>query len=164
MHKMIFGCLAPSRVDAARALLLAESIHTFAGHYSNLSFLLMRPVGGEQLTKTQYKNIELLDVELHLFELEPTAAAFPFAGKAVASTAAEALSIAYAHPVSLTPAAVHHESAGFLPLRRSLRQAGLEAAAQSRSSLDGLARGTGKFALAQLTQCESLNNPVPTQI
>ena len=133
MDKMIFGCFAPSRVDAARALLLAESIRTFAGQYSNLPFLLMRPVGGEQLTKTQYKSIELLDVELHSFELEPTAA-------------------------------VHHDSAGFLPLRRFLRQAGLEAAAQGRSVLDGLARGTGNIALAQLTQCESLNNPVPTQI
>ena len=92
MHKMIFGCFAPSRVDAARALLLAESIRTFAGQYSNLPFLIMRPVGGEQLTKTQYKSIELLDVELHSFELEPAAASFPFAGKVVASAAAEALS------------------------------------------------------------------------
>jgi len=93
MHKMIFGCFAPSRGDAARALLLAESMRTFAGQYSNLPFLLMRPVGGEQLTKTQYKSIELLDIELHSFELEPTAASFPFAGKVVASAAAEALSI-----------------------------------------------------------------------
>ena len=92
MHKIIFGCFASSRVDAARALMLAESIRTFAGQYSNLPFLLMRPVGGEQITKIQYKSIELLEVDLHSFELDPAAASFPFAGKVVASAAAEALS------------------------------------------------------------------------
>lgn len=89
MHKMILACFAVGRKDAAKALLLAESVRTFAGDFSDIPFLLMMPEGSEQLTKQQDKNAAQLDVQLHSFELDPQAASFPFAGKVLASAAAE---------------------------------------------------------------------------
>lgn len=92
MHKMIFACFAAGTKDASRALLLAESIRTFAGEYSNLPFLMMLLQGHDPLTGTQLARIEQLDVEIHTFELDPIAASFPFAGKVAASASAETLS------------------------------------------------------------------------
>jgi hypothetical protein len=92
MHKMIYGCFAPGRKEASRALLLAESIRTFAGEYSSLPFLMMLSQGHDHLTKSQHALIESLDVKLTSFEIDPTAASFPFAGKVAASAAAEAIS------------------------------------------------------------------------
>ena len=92
MHKMIFGCFVTGTKDASRALLLAESIRTFAGEYSNLPFFMMYLQGNDPLTSTQLALIEHLDVELHTFELDPIAAGFPFAGKVAASAAAETYS------------------------------------------------------------------------
>ena len=91
-QKFLFGCHAGSEKDASRALLLVESIRTFAGEYSNLPFLLMLPAGQDQLTEEQQAQINRLEVSLHSFELDPAAAKFPFAGKVVASAAAESLS------------------------------------------------------------------------
>ena len=89
MHKMIFACFAAGKKDASRALLLAESIRTFAGEYSSLPFLMMLLQDNDSLTETQRALIEHLDVELHTFEIDPSAAGFPFAGKVAASAAAE---------------------------------------------------------------------------
>jgi hypothetical protein len=92
MHKMIFACFASGVKDASKALLLAESIRAFAGEFSDLPFLLMIPQGNERLTKNQNNKIDHLAVNLHTFEIDPQAASFPFAGKVVASAAAETLS------------------------------------------------------------------------
>ena len=92
MHKMIFACFATGKDDASKALLLAESIRSFAGEYSDLPFLLIISHRNDQLTKKLHTKIEQLDVDLHPIEIDPQAASFPFAGKVVASAAAEALS------------------------------------------------------------------------
>jgi hypothetical protein len=92
MHKIIFACFAAGKNDASKALLLAESIRSFAGEFSDLPFLLMIPQGNERLTKNQNNKIDHLAVNLHTFEIDPQAASFPFAGKVVASAAAETLS------------------------------------------------------------------------
>ena len=92
MHKMIFACFAAGKNGATKALLLAESIRIFAGDFSRLPFLLIMPQEADQLTKNIQEKIEYLEVELHRFEIDSQAAGFPFAGKVVASAAAEALS------------------------------------------------------------------------
>jgi len=92
MHNMIYACFAADKNDASKALLLAESIRTFAGEFSGLPFLLMIPQGNEQLTKKLHTKIEQLNVDLHTFEIDPQAASFPFGGKVMASAPAEALS------------------------------------------------------------------------
>ena len=90
---MIFACFAAGKNDASRALLLAESIRAFAGDFSSFPFLLIMPQGADQLAIKIREKIEYLEVELHRFEIDSQAAGFPFAGKVVASAAAEALAI-----------------------------------------------------------------------
>lgn len=92
MHKMIFSCFAVGKTDIARALLLAESIRTFAGEYSGQPFLLVYLPGTGQFTDTQREIIQSLEILLHPVELDPGVASFPFAGKVIASAAAEAFS------------------------------------------------------------------------
>jgi hypothetical protein len=89
MHKMSFGCFASSKSSASKALLLAESIRTFAEEFSGLPFLLVLSLGDEQLTTKQQAKMEQLDVNLLMLDLDPEVASFPFAGKVVASAAAE---------------------------------------------------------------------------
>lgn len=89
MHDLSFGCFAASKSSASKALLLAESIRTFAGEFSGLPFLLVLSLGGEQLTRKQQEKIDQLDVDLLMLDLAPDVASFPFAGKVVASAAAE---------------------------------------------------------------------------
>jgi hypothetical protein len=92
MHKMIFACFAAGNQDALQALLLAESIRTFAGEFSELPFWLMLPKEKERLSRQLILKVEQLQVELHSFEIDPRAASFPFAGKTIASAAAEIVS------------------------------------------------------------------------
>lgn len=90
MHKMIFSCFASGKADINRALLLAESIRTFAGEYSSLPFLLVHSLDTGQFTTAQQEIIQRFEILLHPVELDPDVASFPFAGKVVASAAAEA--------------------------------------------------------------------------
>jgi hypothetical protein len=92
MHKLIFACFAASRNDASQALLLAESIRTFAGDATDAPFLLMIPGSIAQLTPQQHTLINQLGIDLNTFEIDSLAASFPFAGKVVASAAAETIS------------------------------------------------------------------------
>ena len=92
MHKMIFSCFAAGKADINRALLLAESIRTFAGEYSGLPFLLVHSLENRQFTTTQQEIIQRFDILLQTVELDPVVAEFPFAGKVLASAAAEAFS------------------------------------------------------------------------
>jgi len=92
MHKLIFACFAADRDDASKALLLAESIRTFAGDASDVPFLLMTPGKDAQLTHQQHTLNSQLGIELNTFEIDAQAASFPFAGKVVASAAAETIS------------------------------------------------------------------------
>ena len=93
MHKMIFGCFAAGKKGASRALLLAESIRTFAGECSHLPFLLVHPLESGKFTGAQQELIDRLNVLQVPVELASDVASFPFAGKVIASTVAEAYSI-----------------------------------------------------------------------
>jgi len=92
MHKLIFACFAADRDDASKALLLAESIRTFAGNASEVPFLLMTYGRNAQLTHQQHSLINQLGIDLNTFEIDAQPATFPFAGKVVASAAAETIS------------------------------------------------------------------------
>ncbi len=92
MHKMIFACFAAGSQDTSQALLLAESIRTFAGEFSELPFWLMLPKGKEILTRQLNSKTEQLNITPHSFEIDRQATRFPFAGKVAASAAAEILS------------------------------------------------------------------------
>jgi hypothetical protein len=93
MHKMIFACFVAGQKDIPKALILAESIRSFAGDFSAAPIWLMVPQGSKQLSKTVRAKIDALDLKLHQFEIEAQAAGFPFAGKVVGSAAAESLAL-----------------------------------------------------------------------
>ncbi len=93
MQKMIFACSAVRKKDVVQALLLTESIRTFAGEFSNLPFLLMVPDGDSLLTRKQLATVEKLAVDLHYFDIDPQAAKFPFAGKVIAAGTAESIAL-----------------------------------------------------------------------
>jgi hypothetical protein len=92
MHKMIFSCFAAGEADIARAMLLAESIRTFAGEYSDLPFLLVHLLETGQFTDMQQEKIQRFDIHTHPVELTEDIASFPFAGKVIASASAEEFS------------------------------------------------------------------------
>jgi len=91
MNQMIFACFVAGHKDLPKALILAESIRTFAGDFSIAPIWLMVPQGSKQLSKKVRARIDALEIKLHPFEIDAQAAGFPFAGKVVASAAAESL-------------------------------------------------------------------------
>ncbi len=91
LHKMIFACFVAGQEDIPKALILAESIRTFAGDFSVAPIWLMVAQGNAQFSKKTNSRIDALEIILHSFEIDPQAASFPFAGKVVASAAAESL-------------------------------------------------------------------------
>ena len=91
MNKMIFACFVAGQKDIQKALILAESIRSFAVDFSAAPIWLMVPQGSKQLSKKVRARIDALEIKLHPFEIDPQAAGFPFAGKVVASAAAESL-------------------------------------------------------------------------
>ena len=90
---MIFACFIAGHKDIPKALILAESIRSFAGEFSAAPIWLMVPQGSRQPSKKIRKKIDALDSELHSFEIDAQASGFPFAGKVVASAAAESLAL-----------------------------------------------------------------------
>ena len=88
---MIFACFIAGHQDIPKAMILGESIRSFAGEFSTAPIWLMVPQGVKQFSKKLRTEIDGLDLKLHPFELETQAAGFPFAGKVVASAAAESL-------------------------------------------------------------------------
>ena len=90
---MIFACFIAGHKDIPKALILAESIRSFAGEFSAAPIWLMVPQGSRQPSKKIRKKIDALDLELHSFEIDAQASGFPFAGKVVASAAAESLAL-----------------------------------------------------------------------
>jgi hypothetical protein len=93
MHKMIFACFIAGQQDIPKAVILGESIRSFAGEFSAAPIWLMVPQGSKKLSKNVRAKIDALDIKLHLFELDTQEAGFPFAGKVVASAAAEFLAL-----------------------------------------------------------------------
>ncbi|MFC1923200.1 hypothetical protein ACFLY4_07920 [Chloroflexota bacterium] len=93
MHKMIFACFIAGQQDIPKAVILGESIRSFAGEFSASPIWLMVPQRSKKLSGNVRAKINALDIKLHLFELYPQEADFPFAGKVVASAAAESLAL-----------------------------------------------------------------------
>jgi hypothetical protein len=93
MHKLIFACFVPGQKHIQKALILAESIRSFAGEFSGAPIWLMVPQGSQQPSGHVKAKIDALDVNLHTFEIDSQAAGFPFAGKTIASAAAESLAL-----------------------------------------------------------------------
>jgi hypothetical protein len=93
MHKMIFACFIASQEDIPKAMILGESIRSFAGEFSAAPIWLMVPQGFKKLSQSVRAKIDALGIKLHPFELNAQEAGFPFAGKVVASAAAESLAL-----------------------------------------------------------------------
>ena len=93
MDKMIFACFVADQEDITKALILGESIRTFAGDYSAAPIWLMVPIGFQHPSKGVKARTEALKIELHPFSIVGEALGFPFAGKVVASAAAESLAL-----------------------------------------------------------------------
>jgi len=89
MNRLIFACLATVEEDGIKALTLADSIRTFGGEYSDSPIWVLVPSARQQLSDTAKHKFRALEVELVPFEIESQAAGFPFAGKVIASAAAE---------------------------------------------------------------------------
>ena len=90
---MIFACFIAGQQDIPKAVILGESIRSFAGKFSAAPIWLMVPQGSKKLSKNVRAKIDALDIKLHLFELNTQEASFPFAGKVVASAAAEFMAL-----------------------------------------------------------------------
>jgi hypothetical protein len=93
MNNMIFACFVAGQKDIPKAMILAESIRTFAGDFSVAPIWLMMPQESKQPSKKVRAKIDALGIKLHPFEIDDQAAGFPFAGKVVASAAAESLAV-----------------------------------------------------------------------
>lgn len=93
MKKICFACFTPDQRSLSKALLLVESIRTFCAEYASAPIWFMIPQGASQPGKKTRAKQEALEVDLQSFELDNRAAAFPFAGKVVASAAAENLAL-----------------------------------------------------------------------
>lgn len=91
MPEIIFACLVASSKDLAKALILAESIRTFAGDNANQPVWFLIPEGKNRFSKANLSKIDALAVDTHVFDLNSQAEKFPFASKVVAAAAAESL-------------------------------------------------------------------------
>jgi hypothetical protein len=91
MPEIIFACLVASSKDLAKALVLAESIRTFAGDYANQPVWFLIPEGKNRFSKANFSKINALAVDAQVFDLNSQAEKFPFASKVVAAAAAESL-------------------------------------------------------------------------
>jgi hypothetical protein len=91
MDEMIFACFIADQEDITKALILGESIRTFAGDYSSAPIWLMVPIGFQHPSKDVKARIDALDIEIHPFSIDDEVMDFPFVGKVLASAAAESL-------------------------------------------------------------------------
>jgi len=89
MHHIIFACHPTDSTDLAKALILAESIRSFAGDYAAQPVWFLIPEGKNRFSKSNLAKINSLDVGIQVFELNPQAEDFPFASKVVAAADAE---------------------------------------------------------------------------
>jgi hypothetical protein len=91
MNRLIYAYLVANKEDERKALIQAESIRTFAGNLSDAPIWVFLPNAVEKFSNQSRERFNSLEVDLYPFEIDPQAARFPFAGKVVASAAAETL-------------------------------------------------------------------------
>ena len=91
MNRLIYAYLLTDKEDERKALIQAESIRTFAGSLSDAPIWVFLPNTVEKLSNQSRECFNSLEVDLQPFESDPQTASFPFAGKVIASAAAETL-------------------------------------------------------------------------
>ena len=89
-ERLIFASIIfPSKSSETNALLLAESIRTFAGTLSQAPIWFFIPENETQLASAVRDKLLALNVTLLPFEIDPEVAHFPFTSMAVAAALAE---------------------------------------------------------------------------
>lgn len=91
VNKMIFAYLTTADGAQSPGLMLAESIRSFAGDYSDAPIWVLVPQAVEEMPAENKDQFAALDVRLQAFEIDGNARQFPFASKVYASAAAESL-------------------------------------------------------------------------
>ena len=87
---LVFASIVfPSKSSEANALLLAESIHAFAGSLSQTPVSFFIPEYGEQLSKTVKDKLVTLNVALRPFKIDYEILQFPFGAYVLAAALAE---------------------------------------------------------------------------
>lgn len=88
--KLVFASIVfPSKSSEANALLLAESIHAFAGSLSQTPVWFFIPEYGKQLSKTVKDKLLTLNVALRPFKIDYEILQFPFGAHVLAAALAE---------------------------------------------------------------------------
>ena len=92
-QSLIFGCAVTSAESEAQACLLAESVRAYGGRFSSAPIWAFSPRGATKkafrYSKRTAAVFEMLAVETKQVEIDPVVHGFPFAGKVLASAAAE---------------------------------------------------------------------------
>jgi hypothetical protein len=91
LNKLIFATLLADEVDQQKALILAESIRTYAGDLSGAPIWNFFPDTYEHFQDRSLEQFKSLNIDLYPFKVDSETANFPFAVKVVASAAAETL-------------------------------------------------------------------------
>lgn len=92
MNEFIFACSISPGSSELEAVLLARSIRTFAGRFSDSPVWILLPESEQEIQKETERKLLDLDARLIPFTVDGQLLAFPFGAKVVASAAAEALS------------------------------------------------------------------------
>lgn len=91
-EKLIFASIVtPNKSSETNALLLGESIRSFAGSLSKAIVLLFRPGHGDQLSAAVEDRLNALDFSVIPFEIDPEALRFPLSGHVHAAALAESI-------------------------------------------------------------------------
>jgi len=91
--KLIFASIVfPDKTSETDALLLVESIRSFAGSLSQAPIWCFTPENGERLSLTAEEKLLSGKVSLIPFEIDHETQQFPFAGKVLAAALAESMS------------------------------------------------------------------------
>lgn len=91
-EKLVFASTVfPRKHSEINALLLVESIRTFAGSLSRAPIWLFTPEYGEQLSEVVIKRLLALNVALEPFEVDAEVVQFPFTGDVYAAALAESM-------------------------------------------------------------------------
>jgi hypothetical protein len=91
--RLIFTSVVfPSKSSETNALLLVESIRTFAGSFSQLPIWCLTPECAKQLSANVKNRLLALNVRLIRFKIDHETLRFPFAGEVIATALAESMS------------------------------------------------------------------------
>ena len=88
---LIFAFMAAPGRSESQALVLADSVRTFAGEFSNSPIWILIPETEESISEKTREELASLNARLVPFGIDPAAREFPFAAKVFASAAAESL-------------------------------------------------------------------------